>query len=64
MRKQFVIEYHYKDGDVGSYLMSDKPVSPHELYEGFAKGHKPSHIIIRPAMKEEFHVDRQVARPV
>lgn len=46
----FVIEYHYRDGDAGAH-----PVQPHEtvkqLWDGFAKSHAPSYLVIRPDTK-------------
>ena len=46
----FVIEYHYRDGDVGAH-----PVQPHEtvkqLWDGFAKSRAPSYLVIRPDTK-------------
>ena len=51
MRK-LVIEYHYKDGDVGAYHADEAAIQT--LWEGFdtadiSGGKSPSHIIIRPA---------------
>jgi hypothetical protein len=45
---ELVVEFHYKDGDVGAY----DNCAVQSLWAQFAKRHEPSHIVIRPDTEE------------
>ena len=45
---ELVVEFHYKDGDVGAY----DDIAVQSLWAQFTKGHEASHILIRPANDE------------
>lgn len=43
-RAGLVVEYHYRDGDVGSHPAS---AADHRLWTSFARGRDPSHVVLR-----------------
>jgi len=43
-----VVEFHYKDGDVGAY----DDIAVRSLWAQFTRGHEASHILIRPGTDE------------
>jgi|SRR5579862_8992248 len=45
---ELVVEFHYKDGDVGAY----DDIAVQSLWAHFTRGHEASHILVRPGTDE------------